>query len=372
MRVMFVVTHLLGTGHLSRVLTLADAFLDAGHEPLVVSGGFPTPHLERDSIRVRHLPPLRSDGTNFSRLLTPDGEADDSYHTSRKSKLLDALADFRPDVLITELFPFGRRNLKAEFQTLLNGTSGKTLVLSSIRDVLAPPGKASKLTFANEMIASLYDGVLVHSDPELIPLHLSWPVSESLARKLHYTGFVAQRPMEPVQARQGILVSTGGGAVGDKVFEAAIDAAALAPDLQWTLVVGGVEDRVNAFAKAAPMNVSVQGLVPDFRSRLAIAEASVSLVGYNTAMDLLQSGTPGVLVPFDAGNEVEQSIRANALSDLSALEVVPETHLSGPRLLNTLRGIIAKGTRLPRHENMDGASRSVEVCESLLRRTKDV
>jgi len=40
------------------------------------------------------------------------------------------------------------------------------------------------------------------------------------------------------------------------------------------------------------------------------AAASVSLCGYNTALDILQAGTPAVFVPFDDGSEVEQGLRA--------------------------------------------------------------
>ncbi|MFC6588488.1 hypothetical protein ACFQDZ_15780 [Sulfitobacter pacificus] len=39
MKVMIVVTHLLGTGHLTRAVTLAQAFQEAGHRPIVISGG---------------------------------------------------------------------------------------------------------------------------------------------------------------------------------------------------------------------------------------------------------------------------------------------------------------------------------------------
>ena len=55
-------------------------------------------------------------------------------------------------------------------------------------------------------------------------------------------------------------------------------------------------------------------VVPLFqRSRCA-----VPMCGYNTAIDLLLTGTPGVLVPFDAGGEQEQTLRARSLSERSA------------------------------------------------------
>ncbi|HBR43215.1 MAG TPA: glycosyltransferase, partial [Sulfitobacter sp.] len=43
MKVSIVVTHLLGTGHLARALTLGRAYGAAGHDVQVVSGGMPAP-----------------------------------------------------------------------------------------------------------------------------------------------------------------------------------------------------------------------------------------------------------------------------------------------------------------------------------------
>ena len=62
MKVMIVVTHLLGTGHLSRALTLARAFQAAGDEVLIASGGFAAPQLNTDGVELVQLPPLRADG----------------------------------------------------------------------------------------------------------------------------------------------------------------------------------------------------------------------------------------------------------------------------------------------------------------------
>lgn len=370
MRVLIVVTHLLGTGHLARALTLASAFQDAGHTPLVVSGGMPAPHLTREGVRLVHLPPLRSDGTDFTRLLTAEGtQADAAYRTQRIDALLAARNAFDPDVVITELFPFGRRNLREEFLALLNTMPARTKVFSSIRDILAPPSKPAKVDFADEMITQHYAGVLVHSDPDLAPLDLSWPVSAHLRPRLHYTGFVAPKPMRPAQDRSGILVSVGGGNVGQNVLRTSLEAARLCPDQRFSLLVGGDETRRSALAKEAPQNVRVEDLSPDFRNRMAAAAASISLVGYNTAMDLLQSGTPGVLVPFDAGQEVEQAIRAKALSALPGFAVIREADLTADHLASSLTQLLERGARAPRLDKMDGAARSVEICAAAVEAT---
>lgn len=74
MKALIVVTHLLGTGHLSRALTLGRAFEAAGHDVTIASGGMPAPQLDQSGVTMLQLPPVRSDGTNFTRLLDATGQ----------------------------------------------------------------------------------------------------------------------------------------------------------------------------------------------------------------------------------------------------------------------------------------------------------
>ncbi|MES0863963.1 glycosyltransferase [Ruegeria sp. SCPT10] len=376
MNVMIVVTHLLGTGHLSRALTLGRAFAEDGSDVMIVTGGMPAPQLNSDGITLFGLPPLRSDGTDFTRLLTEIGEvADPAYLSARSAALIQAVQSFQPDVLITELFPFGRRSLAAEFEAGLeaaNALPKRPLVLASIRDILAPPSKPSKATRADEIIGRFYDGVLVHSDESVIPLSVSWPVSEQLAQHLHYTGFVAPaaaRPHPEAIGADEILVSAGGGSVGQPIFHAAIEAARKMPNRRWRLLVGGrdAQERIAQLSKlVGEAPVSLEPVRPDFRRMLPHAAASVSMCGYNTALDILQSGTPAVFIPFDDGKEVEQGLRGQSLSELPAMEVLRSQELTGDSLAERVEQVILEGRRAPKQDGLDGAQRSVEITKHLL------
>ncbi len=373
MKTMIVVTHLLGTGHLSRALTLARAFDAAGHEVLLVSGGRPAPHLTPGHLGWLQLPPLASDGTDFTRLLTDTGEeAGAGYLERRMVALRHALTEFAPDILITELYPFGRRVLSGEFLALLEAAQDqrdRPVVLSSIRDILAPPSKPEKAVRADQIIARFYDAVLVHSDPQATRLEQSWPVSPALRARLRYTGFVAPAAPEahPQRLGQGeVLVSAGGGAVGGPIFRTALQAARLRPDLRWRLLVGGGDPGLLAALRAeAPANAIVEPARPEFRQMLPLAAASVSMCGYNTAMDLLQAGTPAVLIPFDAGNEVEQGLRAESLAALPGLTVLRTAELDAPRLAAALDRVLAAGPRRESALRFDGAAQTVTIAEQL-------
>lgn len=369
MRVEIVVTHLLGTGHLARAVTLAQAFKSAGHSALVVSGGMPVARFSDTDIELHQLPPLRSDGVDFTRLLDQTNtQADPDYMATRRDALLGITERFHPDVLITELFPFGRRILRDEFIALLTQESARAdhpCVFASVRDILAPPSKPKKAVFADDMIARFYDAVLVHADPSVTRLEQSWPVSETLAPQLRYTGFVAPPPASehPDKAGQGeVIVSAGGGDVGAALFACACDAARQDPMRQWRILIGGANSaaQIAALSQNAPKNLIVEETRPDFRQMLYHAAVSVSFCGYNTAQDLLQSGCPAVLIPFDAGNEVEQSIRAKALAALSGFDLIKSADLTPDALLHKIAAVQA-APRRAKSGASDGAARTVEI-----------
>ncbi|WP_300018271.1 glycosyltransferase [uncultured Roseobacter sp.] len=374
MKVVILVTHLLGTGHLARALTLARAFSTAGHEATVLSGGMPAQQLDSAGIRLVQLPPLRSDGVNFTRLLDADGgEASEDLMQRRATHLRDTLQSIAPDVVITELFPFGRRVLRTEFLGAVETAISlpqRPMICASVRDILAPPSKPAKAAMTEDTISRFYDAVLVHSDADVTPLDISWPVTKTLAPYLHYTGFVAPplAPPHPDGAGTGeVLVSAGGGNVGTNVFDAALQAARHDPDRRWRLLVGGnkAADRIATLRPNAPPNTIVEPARPDFRQMLHHAAASVSMAGYNTALDLLQTQTPAVLVPFDAGDETEQSLRAVALERLPGIEVLTSAALNGQMLLDRVQQAINAPRRAARATGFDGAHNTVRIVQKL-------
>lgn len=378
MRVLLVVTHLLGSGHLARALTLGRAFGAAGHDATIVSGGLPVPHLSGAGVALEQLPALRSDGTNFTRLMTSDGAlADQTVYEKRRAHLDAILTRVVPDILITELFPFGRRILGMEFRHLLESATRmarRPVVFSSIRDILAPPSKPKKADMADALLAEYYDGVLVHSDPRATPLEISWPVSPQLSAHLHYTGFVAPPTPEQHPTCEGtdeVLVSAGGGGVGDELFGHAIAAAARDRQHTWRLLVGGSASgsRIAALRAASDTrNTVIEAARPDFRQMLCHAAASLSMCGYNTALDLLQTGLPAVLVPFDDGQEVEQSLRAEALSRLPGFRVLRQIDLT-PSAIATALGQVMGDPPRPRDAfDFDGAAQSVKIACDIARR----
>jgi len=109
MKVFFYVQHLLGIGHLKRAAVLAAALRKAGFEVTLASGGAPVKGIGVDV----QLPPASAADLTFRTLLDQAGQAvDEDWKRGRAAALLDAWRASRAQVLLIELFPFGRRQMR--------------------------------------------------------------------------------------------------------------------------------------------------------------------------------------------------------------------------------------------------------------------
>jgi len=353
--VLFYVQHLLGIGHLRRAAVIARALDRAGLRVAFVSGGLPDPDLDIGGARLWQLAPARVRDESFAQLIDAEGRAvSEAWRAERRFHLLRILETSRPRVLLTEMFPFGRRQMRFELLPLLQAARKmrpRPWIVSSLRDVLTTHRTPGKTEWILDTFARFYDLVLVHGDPKLIPLERSFPRAREIADRLRYTGYVVERAPAPPGGARGpeVLVSTGGGAVARPLVEAALAARALSPlaAAPWHVLIGHGLDQAGfaALRDRAPAGVAIERSRPDFTALLARAALSISQAGYNTTLEVLAAGTPAIVVPFAAGSETEQSLRAELLAARGLLTVVPEAELSAPRLAEAIAASLAQPRR---------------------------
>jgi predicted glycosyltransferase len=84
------------------------------------------------------------------------------------------------------------------------------------------------------------------------------------------------------------------------------------------------KDEFDAIAHDATPGLSIFRFREDFASLLTGARLSVSQAGYNTVCDVLRAGCRSLLVPFAAGGETEQTVRALMLEELGL--ATPSAH----------------------------------------------
>jgi predicted glycosyltransferase len=360
MRVFLYVQHLLGIGHLKRASVLARALATAGCDVTVASGGMPRPGFFPPAVRLVQLPPARSPDASFRFLVDEHGRpVDDAWKARRSERLLAAFEEARPQCLLVELFPFGRRQMRFELLPLLEAATAvrpRPLIACSVRDLLQP--KPAREPEVLALLDRFFDRVLVHSDPRLAPFGLTFGPAAKLAGKLEYTGYVVETPAIHSHAGEGeVVVSAGGGAVGRRLLETAIAARALS-SLRgtWRVLAGA-----HATALSGADGVVVERSRTDFTTLLANAVVSVSQAGYNTVAETLQARARCVLVPFAADGEVEQATRARLLAERGWVQVLSEASLDAV----ALAAAIERAASMPRPPadavDLGGAARTAEL-----------
>jgi predicted glycosyltransferase len=130
------------------------------------------------------------------------------------------------------------------------------------------------------------------------------------------------------------------------------------------------EENFRALAAAAPTGVTVERARKDFVQLLTRARLSISQAGYNTLMEVLASGVPGVVVPFAGGSETEQTQRAQVLAAQNLVTVVDEATLDPAQLAAGIeRALVQGGAHGKAPFRMDGAE---ETARHLIARLQDV
>ena len=344
-RLHFHCQHSLGLGHLVRSFALAEALARSFEVTLFVGGRIPDSLPRPRGVTLSALPALRM-GTGVE-LVADVAEGDVSaLIEQRRALLLDALRAQRPAAVVVELFPFGRKRLAAELLPWIEAARLQgARVYTSVRDILVTrrdPGAHDERVART--LDELFDGVLVHADPRLARLEDSFRPRTRPCTPVHYTGLVTRSgdvALRPRAERVGVLVSAGGGRVGENVLRVALAvqptlyasgqpmrvvAGPFAGDASWS-ALSGVEHPGLRFERA----------VSDLRPALASCAVSVSQCGYNTAAELIATRSPSVVIPFEAPFEDEQLRRAERLEALGLVRVLRAADVTPEKLLDAVR-----------------------------------
>ena len=367
-RVLFAYTHLLGVGHVHRAAALARAMADAGLAVHGVHGGVRVPHLAWPGEALHHLPPVAARDASYAETLDGEGRPLGPHWLRRRREALLRVAQaVRPDAILVEAWPFGRRFMAREMLALASAWPGVPLAVS-VRDILQAR-KAGRARETADLVNAHVARVLVHADPAIVRLADTFEEAAAIGPRTVHTGFVA--PPAPRAVRDGappadVLVSAGGGAFGGDLMRAACAAAALTPDRRWHIVTGPNLDAGERDALAVPPNARLSIRVDALAAHMMAARVTVSQCGYNTAMDTLhaaRAGTRTVFVPHDTTGQTEQRRRAEIFARAGRAVCLPQSAL-------TPRGLVAaietapdpSGLAMP---DMDGAPASARILATL-------
>ena len=374
--IFFWVQHLLGIGHLKRTATLARAFRRTGMDVTIVSGGHEVSGLDIADSKLIQLPAVRAADKYFKVLIDEnDTEIDYAFRANRRDQLVDAFRDASPDVVITELFPFGRRQLRQELTAMLDAAQTMTprpLIVSSVRDILVEPPKPERVAEMLERLETYYDRVIIHGDPTLIPFDETFAHADRIADRVAYSGYVVDTPQKTPggPGTDEVIVSAGGGAVSAELFRAAMLARPQTrlADRTWRILAGHAlpQSAFEEIAAEALDGIVVERARPDFTTLMANCTLSISQGGYNTVMEMIAAGTRGVIVPYAGGLETEQTLRARLLENRSGIRTVDENTLDANCLAEAVNAALTAPPPDAFGLNTDGADTSAALIRDWL------
>ncbi len=376
-RLMIYVQNLLGIGHLRRAAGISRAAVERGFDVRFVSGGFPIKDLNIGGAEFYQIPPVRSLDGDFKTLVAEnDKEIDDSWRNKRRKLLLDLFEKIQPQILLTELFPFGRRQFRFELIPLLTKAQEAkccSQVVCSMRDILVTKPRHDRNLEIVETLENFYQKILVHGDRKIISLAETFPLEKRISHLIEYTGYVLTPKHIGDTGKDGtgeIIVSAGGGAVGfetlPKIFELRNKVAIR--DFPWRFVTGPhMPPKIfNELSAKETNDTFVERSRPDLPAVISRAKLSISQAGYNTIAELMNAGTPAVVVPYEGGVETEQRLRSDLLAKRSLLQVVDENELNVNNLNNAIYQALNTKPVKKLNVSLDGASSTANLLWDLL------
>jgi predicted glycosyltransferase len=361
-----------GLGHWVRTATLAKDFSKRFRTVLVCTGDL------RDDIAI----PAGVELVRFAR------GAHYPCHTEKTAwgtHLIEVLERVRPQAILIEYFPFGRPQSAVYLVPFLRAARAmhpSPLIFSSVRDIqeqcLVEQEKFDRRVV--QAVNRLMDGVLVHSDPQLIQLQETFALASQLQKPVLHTGFVTtQMPLpssEATLAENTCLISVGGGGGGESVLRVAVRCATLGlfpPDMTVHIAAGSLlpeeiwQELVREAAGVPQLKLT--RWIPEMKSEMRKACVSVSRCGYNTALDLIATSVRALVIPFAETEEDEQTYRARKMEALGLVRVLEESCLTPETLAAE---VVATRIFEPRQLNVDmeGASHTVDLVEAMIAQRK--
>lgn len=373
-----------GLGHLKRNLALASALTARfpNANALVVTGSPCATQFDLPTnCDVLKLPSVSKDaeGSYISRSLS----ADVTRTIKLRSRLiLESFRSFDPHLVLVDHQLTG---LHGEALGMLHEArrTGR-LTVYGMRDVLDEPSRVDREWDRHESFWALkhgYDRICVYGMPEVFDPRSQYSILRPFKHKVSFSGYVVA-PLDatirmPVPSMMPhVVVTMGGGQDGQENVKHYLQSLSLAPP-SWTshVVTGPLMDReaVREFKRAVQkMGMADRVRVSRFHNKLPhllqAADAVVSMAGYNSCAEILQSRLPAVLLPRTHPRQ-EQLIRARRLQELGLATCLENVHPHALRAaVNTaLAGSLRESSSL----NLDGADRLCDLTAELLLSTSE-
>ncbi len=300
-----------------------------------------------------NIPAIKTD-TEFQKLQPVDISLNlEEVKLRRTEQILNVFETFKPDILILEMFPFGRRRFSFELIPLLEkAKAAGTKIVSSLRDIVVNQNDRQR---HEEKVCNLidryFDLLLVHGDPKFIRLEEIFDRVDDLNCQICYTGYVTQSlsPIAPIHLQKPLILATvGGGRFGHDLLECLVKTAPLLKERiphQIQIFTGPFmpEETFNKLQDLAiaHSNIQIERYTPQLLTYMQQADLSISMCGYNTTMNILNTGVRAMMMAFTGSDDREQAIRLQKLAELGIAKAISPEDLQpeklAPQIINYLQ-----------------------------------
>ncbi|AFY54976.1 putative glycosyl transferase [Rivularia sp. PCC 7116] len=304
----------------------------------------------------------------------------------RSELILSAAVNFQPDLFLVDKKPLGIENELTTAVNYIHQNLPETKLVLLLREILNSPEKTipewqkSRYT---EVIDKFYQLLLIVGSQQVFDFCKEYKLPHSVTDKTHFCGYIG-RPqdckinqnireelqLEPLDKL--VVVTPGGGEDGYELINTYLQGQELLKNSQYrikSLVFCGPEmpqkqkQELCAMAVKYP-NVEMREFTNDLMSYLSIANAVVSMGGYNTVCEIMSAAKPAIIVPRIQPSQ-EQLIRSQRMHDLGLLRSIhPQENT--PQALMTQLFQILENPQVPKNIDLEGLPRITHHIRNLL------
>jgi predicted glycosyltransferase len=369
-----------GIGHLVRTVELANG-LSEKFQVFIFNGGETVPnfYLPKE-VKFIQLPAIYKEEN--SNLLSPvdSSTSIEECFQDRRIIIEQKTEEIKPDILITEHFPFGLL-FEDEVTSLISKVkhiNPSSKIISSVRDIIESNGGGKNDDYIVELINEWYDLVLVHGDENCLHLKQSFSQIDKISVPVFHTGYIVRlipTNIKPEIQYPIILASVAGGRLGNELLEAVIDSHLLIKNnIKHSLILfsGAFQnDFKQQEKKIIDLNSEDIKLYcfdsTMYLNYLSQADLVISLGGYNSIIESVSAKKTMLVYQrgFSGGNK-EQDLRIKLFENLGCLNVLKPQDLNIKVLPETIVNSI-KNSRFPSlNLNLKGVQNSTDLILGLM------
>lgn len=354
--IIFYVNYVKGLGHLSRTMKLSNEICrNNPKDKVIILTDTKLIGMFNPRCEIIKLPALDIKTISDSQEVCI---SDDKYKILelRKNIINSIVKSYRPDFFFIDYRPKG---LCDELEGSIRRMKKKPYLV--LRDILDDPAETKKSWDSGkfiEFIRKQYSGVFVFGDKKIFDMSKKYSF-ERIDDKIKYFGYIVNSENYVRSSKKRILITVGSGCVGYNIIRKVLDCGNFKDPVR---VITGPAMKKEHYLNLKKKYASVEFVKYETDMITEYNEASlvISMGGYNTSTEILESDVPVLIIPLEEPDNLEQLVRAklfkkhNLCNYISFFDITKKTlsdAISESKKISLKRKVSLKKIRLDGAKN---------------------